>query len=593
MAKQMTLSALSIIDHFQNQTKSGILTVEEAQKAAIEAIGSMRYGTEMNNYFWIITDRPDMVYHPFRQELNGEYVGEFEDPSGKRLFKEMVSITEAEGDGFIDYLWESYDNPDNINSKISYVILFEPWQWIVGTGVFLEEIRLVNRAVSLQFTIMEIIILFLIFLLLTYFSLKAGRLHNEKNSAIQERIEVSGLFQNVFNNTYELMGILKPDGTIIKANKKSLQLIKETEKNVVGQKFWESPWWTRSSEEAKRVKEAIQLAGRGEVIRFESFQIQTDKKNIPIDISFSPLSDEEGNIRYILPEARDITVQKNTEEKLQTLNSHLERLVKEKTEELNSFLKDLQGTQKQLIQSEKMAALGRLVAGVAHEINTPLGISVTASSYLEDRTRKVKRLLQEDQLTEEEFNSFLETTIESSEMILTNLERAASQIRVFKQVAVDQSDEAIRSIVLKDYIQEVIKSLHPELKKKPCMIDVSCPEELEITTYPGTISQIISNLIINSLKHGFKNRESGAINIECRKDNNHLILSYQDDGQGINEEAAGKLFEPFYTTARSEGGTGLGLHIVYNLITQKLKGNIIINTLTESGLGFLIDLPIP
>ena len=145
---------------------------------------------------------------------------------------------------------------------------------------------------------------------------------------------------------------------------------------------------------------------------------------------------------------------------------------------------------------------------------------------------------------------------------------------------------------LKNYIQEVLKSLHPELKKKPCLINVNCPEELEITTYPGTISQIISNLIMNSIKHGFKNRDSGTISIDCKRKGNHILMNYTDNGQGIKEESAGKLFEPFYTTARGEGGTGLGLHIVYNLINQKLKGNIAINTQMESGLGFLIDFPI-
>lgn len=592
MAKQMTLSALSIIHHYEIQEVSGKLTKEAAQSAAIATIGSMRYGPKMNNYFWLITNRPDMIYHPYKQELNGEYIGEFEDPSGKRLFKEMVSIIETDGAGFINYQWQNYNNPDQISSKLSYVLFFEPWQWIVGTGIYLDEIQIEMREASHGFTSLFTIILSGFILLLGLISLKAGRLFDEKDSAVEEQTEVSHLYLDIFNNSREFIEILKTDGTIIKSNKKVLQLIEQEEGSVEGLKFWETPWWTHSTEEIERVKEAITLAGKGEKVQFESYHTQGNGKKIPIDISFRPILNKEGNIHYILPEARDITDQKDTEEKLNVLISHLKKLIDEKTEELNRFLKDLKGTQEQLIQSEKMAALGRLVAGVAHEINTPLGISVTAASYLANRTEEVKKLLQTDQLTEEEFINFLDVSIESSGMILTNLEKAAGQIKVFKQVAVDQSDEAIRKIILKDYIQELIKSLHPELKKKPCMITVNCPEELEITTYPGSISQILSNLVINSLKHGFKNRESGTINIDCREENKNLLLSYQDNGQGINEEDAGKLFEPFYTTARSEGGTGLGLHIVYNLIKQKLNGNISINTQMECGLGFLIDFPI-
>ena len=590
--KQMVQSALSILENYEKMIQSGEYTREEAKEMAAEVIGNIRYGENNDEYFWITTTRPDMIYHPYQKNLNGMYVGEYEDPSGKRLFNEMASIAEADGQGFVRYMWQKRELSTDFFEKISYVALFKPWNWIIGTGIYLDEFEIANEAIKNKMLYITTIILFILILLLGFTSVKTLRQEDEKFAIQSELRKINFLYRGIFDNTFQFMGILDPSGTVLQVNRKSLALIGKNENDVIGKKFWDTPWWTHSAEEMDKVKTAILKADRGETVRFETFHNNTEGNRIYVDFTLSPILDYNGKTINMLPEGRDITKRKNIEKKLKDANLELEKQVKERSGKLEEFLVNLEGTQQQLIQSEKMAALGRLVAGVAHEINTPLGISVTAASYLDDRTRRIQKMLQEDNLTEEEFNNYLETTVESSAMILTNLERAASQIKVFKQVAVDQSDEGIRRFILKSYIQEVIKSLHPELKKKPCLIDVNCPEELEITTYPGTISQIISNLIMNSIKHGFKNRDSGTISIDCKRKGNHILMNYSDNGQGINEESAGKLFEPFYTTARGEGGTGLGLHIVYNLVNQKLKGNITINTQMESGLGFLIDFPI-
>ena len=592
MTKQMSYPALSILTDLAGRTQSGEIKKELAQEEAIRLIENIRYGKNLENYFFILTTRPDMILHPYRRDLIGRYIGELEDPAGHRFYKEMASLAEARGEGFVEYLFQESDTTYSSSIKISYILLFQKWDWIFGTGFYMKDVEqeVLRRSQPFRYTL-YLLFAFFLFLLALMIWYTAG-LEKQRIAALKDQKNSNQLFKSFINNTFQLIGILDPEGVVFQVNNKALELIGQHQQDVIGQEVWTTSWWSHSPEEAIKIKEAVMMAAEGKSCRFETSHMTLEGETILADLTFNPVWDDKNRIQYIILEGRDITEQKHIEEKLRKLNENLEKEVGERTAELHRNLQNLEGTQEQLIQSEKMAALGRLVAGVAHEINTPLGISVTAASYLDDRTKRIRKLLDENDLTEEDFLSYLENTIESTGMILTNLERAAGQIKVFKQVAVDQSDEAIRNFLLKEYIQEIIKSLHPELKKKPCLIDILCPEELEITTYPGAISQILSNLVMNSMKHGFKNRDSGAISISCRKENNRICIDYQDNGEGISKETAEKIFEPFFTTARGDGGTGLGLHIVYNLVTQKLKGRISINTQQTEGLGFLIDFPV-
>jgi signal transduction histidine kinase len=177
-------------------------------------------------------------------------------------------------------------------------------------------------------------------------------------------------------------------------------------------------------------------------------------------------------------------------------------------------------------------------------------------------------------------------------MILGNLRRAADHIRSFKQVAVDQTSEDKRRFKLKDYLDEVLLSLHPTLKKTTHTIMVNCPDDLEIESYPGAFSQIITNFILNSLSHGFEHKEHGHILLDITCQNDTLQLRYSDNGKGIPQEECSRVFEPFYTTKRGQGGSGLGLHIVYNLVTQRLNGYIECESMSGIGTAFILQIPL-
>ncbi|MBN2445009.1 MAG: substrate-binding domain-containing protein [Spirochaetales bacterium] len=290
---------------------------------------------------------------------------------------------------------------------------------------------------------------------------------------------------------------------------------------------------------------------------------------------------------------------KHAEEEVRRLNEDLELRVRDRTAQLeNAYnrlqetLNELTETQSKLVQSEKMAALGGLVAGVAHEINTPIGIGVTAASHLGRETQELMKLFSDNSLKKSDLENYVTIANEASAMVLSNLQRAHELIKSFKKIAVDQSSEEKRKFNVKTYLKEILISLKPKLKKTTHTIKIQCSDDLEICSYPGTFSQIITNFIINSLIHGFDESVSGKITIKCAIYKNNFILRYFDNGKGIVKEYVNRIFEPFFTTNRIGGGTGLGLNLVYNIVTQTLNGTIRVSSRPGYGTLFKITIPL-
>ena len=313
--------------------------------------------------------------------------------------------------------------------------------------------------------------------------------------------------------------------------------------------------------------------------------------------------DSQGNALRIAGAFKDIEALKQHEESLKQLNEDLEIKVAERTIEINSkneklelTLSQLTQTQNSLIESEKMAALGGLVAGVAHEINTPLGISITAISHNQDSLITIDEKLRNKTLRQSELKKSIKTQHEGYLLIINNLERASHLISNFKQIAVDQSSETKREIGITEHIEEIAFSITPLLKTKVAFnknisITVNGPKKLFLLTYPSALYQIFSNLIENSIIHGFEDRDTGSIHIDIIDQEGNVIIHYFDDGKGIKEEMLEHVFEPFVTSKRNEGGSGLGMHIVYNLVAQLFKGNISCQLSSSGGVEVVINLP--
>ena len=264
----------------------------------------------------------------------------------------------------------------------------------------------------------------------------------------------------------------------------------------------------------------------------------------------------------------------------------LEEKVLARTLELSTTIEQLQLAQKQLADSDKMAALGSLVAGVAHEVNTPLGIAITTNSIIADEHKQLNDKITNERLSMKDMTHYCQAVDNALIMQGENLIRAKNLIENFKKTAVDQHQIELETINIKDYYHKVVSTINSILKKKKASITITGEENINLATYPGIHAQILTNFITNSIRHGFNGIEGNHIGINIIKKDNLVEVHYQDNGVGLSKEAQKHVFDPFFTTARKSGGVGLGMSIVYNLITQKLHGKIFIDK-NSSGACFI------
>lgn len=322
----------------------------------------------------------------------------------------------------------------------------------------------------------------------------------------------------------------------------------------------------------------------------------------PLSIRQSHAGDE---IDTLIEAFNSLSAQMNSEleqrtfaqQQLKNINAELEDRVNERTinlqktvDELNHTLSELHNTQSKLIEAEKLSSLGGMVAGIAHEINTPLGLCITIHSYINDNYQVVRERFDSGNIRKQDFIDFTDMMDESLGILDKNLQRAAHLIKSFKQVSEDQTGEHIRDFLLRDYLQEVMETLSPKFKQTQHQVNIDCSPTLRLQTLPGAISQVITNLVMNSLLHGFEGRNDGHIEMMCAEERGNVIIRYRDNGSGLSAEAKQKIFDPFYTTKRGQGGTGLGMHLVYNIVSQRLQGEIMIEEV-DNGTAFRLVIP--
>ncbi len=278
---------------------------------------------------------------------------------------------------------------------------------------------------------------------------------------------------------------------------------------------------------------------------------------------------------------KDITRRKRAETRLQKANT-----------DLTESLTKLKFAQDKLIQSEKLASLGGMASGLVHEINTPIGIGITASTFIRQMISKVEKKLETGEADLQDISTILKKTAEAAFLTHVNLGRATGLLENFKQISVDQLSEKPRKILVDEYVNEVISSLSMELKHSPHRMVVNCPKNLIFDSRPGALAQIITNFVMNAMIHAFEGLEEGEVVFDIHADDTTLYLVCRDNGKGMDRNQLKQLFDPFYTTRREQGGTGLGLYVVYNLVTQALSGSIECESSPGKGTAFTIRIPL-
>lgn len=434
-------------------------------------------------------------------------------------------------------------------------------------------------------------------------NLQQRSLERERAQAALEASEEK--FAKAFRHYADVIGIIRlADRKIIEVNEAFYDIFGYQPDEVIGYTTVEIGLLPGNRETVRIIAAAYSALTAGKALRNVEIGWQTKNGMIRSGLWSAEAIEINGEPCSIFA-WKDISELKRAQQELREAQTQLELKVEMRTQELTALNQELRAsneelshtldrlkqTQDQLVRSEKMAALGGLVAGVAHEINTPVGVSLTAATFLGNTSKSLKELYMETNPNQQQLMDYVDDCLEATNIIQVNLSRAARLISSFKQVSADQSSEAKRAFNVKIYLEEILLSLHPNYKKTKHRIIAECDDNLEVDGFPGALSQIVTNLLMNSLAHAYDSHDEGNIRIAVRKENNCLIIDYADDGKGMAKNVREKIFDPFFTTKRGDGGTGLGLYIVYNIVTQQFGGSISCDSEIGQGTKFHIRIP--
>lgn len=406
------------------------------------------------------------------------------------------------------------------------------------------------------------------------------------NNKINNALKLSeSKLQIIFDNALTAIGMINTEGKFLFVNATWTKEFGFDVKQLYGLSFIE----LIHPKSIENISLHFENLKKGAISQFH-IEIKFIKNNAPGfwgDLWASPIYNSQKKIESIIVVILDIDKRKQGAIELKRIHKEL----KVKNLDLVNALDDLKKTQSKLIESEKIASLGNLVAGIAHEINTPIGVGVTISTFLQEITGEIRKSFKNKTMTKSELDTYLKKTDEASQQIFRNLLRTAELIKSFKMISADQTSHEKRVFNIKSYLDDILSSLKPKFKNTKLNVHVNCDKYLNFNSYPGAFAQIITNLLINALDHAYDNEKKGDITLNISSNTNTLTLEFSDDGKGISKEDLNKIFDPFFTTRRMDGGTGLGLNIVHNIVHKTFNGEI--RCLSEEGKGatFVIVMP--
>lgn len=421
----------------------------------------------------------------------------------------------------------------------------------------------------------------------------------ELHRASQALQQSNARFERLFRESMAAMLLSRiADGVILDANTSFLKLMGWRGEQVLGRSCRELALWV-DLRDRQHVDELL-VEGDGVFTGLEVWWRNSagEKKRCVLSGRRVCIADEDCLIWDVL----DVTAQRTMEQEIREFNNRLETRVEIRTaelaranRELTATLATLEQAQDELIRADKLASLGALVAGITHELNTPLGNSITVASALQSRTQEFIQNFAERQIKKSDLNEFLEFAGTGSDLLMRSLAQARELVTSFKQVAVDQTSSQRRQFDMAELVREVLHTMHPTLRKAKTRVEVTTDlqDDLLLDSYPGPLGQVITNFITNALLHGFEERDAGQLSLSVRQlDPARIEFVFADNGHGVPQEIIGKIFDPFFTTKLGRGGSGLGLHIAHGIVTRILGGQLQVESVPEQGTTFRIIIPL-
>lgn len=417
------------------------------------------------------------------------------------------------------------------------------------------------------------------------------RLQGTQTSLRESEAKFMGLFQQ--SPTPSVLA-RHTNGVFVEVNDAWLQQLGYQRADVIGRTGPELDIWIDLQQRTEIMNE---LAVQGAADRHEVHHRHRDGH--PITCLMSARTFQSGPDKLLIFTLIDITHQREIEQEVRDINQQLERRVQARTEklevannELNAALASLQAMQSELVRSEKMAALGSLVAGIAHELNTPIGNCVTVGSTLQEQARDLTTHFQRGDMRRSMMQTFIENFIWGTDILMSSLTRASELIGSFKRVAVDQSSDQRRQFDLQITLQEVCLTLEPMFKSTPFELSTDIPADVSMDSFPGALGQLVTNFISNALQHGFEGRSGGQMHLKAAVSSpGQVTLHFTDDGLGMTQDTRNRVFDPFFTTKLGQGGSGLGMNIVYNIVHDVLGGSIYVQSVLGQGTHITVMLP--
>lgn len=571
MIHALTDSAVSTLHYYAEMTEKQLLPLKESQARALQHLRSLRYGVDGKDYFWVNDMTPTVLMHPYRSDLEGQDVRDFQDPSGKRIFVACVETVRARGSGFVDYQWQWQDNPQLIVPKISYVQGFAPWGWVIGTGVYVEDVRLQIATITNRMFVICLFIFSLLMVLSGYVIWQGVSVEHRRRQTAQFLKESEEKYRLLAETASEIILIFDEHLRVFYANRACLVLFGVTEEQMCATSLVERVVLEQQPIFTEKI--AGFRGGAQNSPLLETEFVVFDHRTVHVEATFARLPDSAGRHHFLMT-GRDITEKKLAEAKARQ-------------------------QQEQLVQTDKLVSLGTLVSGVAHEINNPISSLMLNIEVFEKFWQQAKPVLDRHYEENGEFEIGSMGYLQLRERFPRLLSYSREGIARVKKIVGDLKDfagqtpsDTLEDVDINSVVGKSIDLVHSLIKNATDHLRVELSPDLPIVHgNRQRLEQVVINLLVNGCQATDSKDKPLVVSTGYDREKRDVYIEVRDAGVGITPADISRVTDPFFTTKRNSGGTGLGLSIS-DTIVRDHGGRLEFNSSPTHGTVATVWLPL-